>query len=451
MLRAAFFTLFLSTIYSSPTPAHAVIKLKLAVVNPSDTEEQTAPVRFDLPKGVDPKTILDMSEMELMYDFDKDTYYVFQMVTLKPGEKRVVEIRLQDIWAIPDKEIAYLKQHTQSLLKKLESTKHYKAGSGLAKKIMDKLDAIAKSQADAALSAGKKIDIYYENAALLNDLKGSIGMLENLVLDVGGMVEERVEVPKTLAVTLTPEEEAGEVIELNVKVSNPSKTSKQKTPFEYGLPEEVMPKHIVDSAGLDIAYDFNKECFRMFKSDLELSPAETKTFVIKIRDIWQIKDVETESFKAHTKNIIALLKDTEYMEKAKVLADKIFSGLESIAKSQSLKTTAAEHIAYYRANTGILENVKEAIAQLEKMATQSGTSPGVTVTEAEEVPGGGPEVKRKRGYEGIRLIAESIFRGKAPTPATTWKIIFTILVFVGLVGGLFFVLWYVQVKKRGGQ
>ena len=144
-----------------------------------------------------------------------------------------------------------------------------------------------------------------------------------------------------------------------------------------------------------------------------------------------------------------LLEDTEYYNQGKPIADKALSGLETIDETQSLKVSAGEHIAYYRDNTNSFEGAKKHVAQLEKIVTQSGSSPGVTIAKAERLEGGGREVKRETGYEGIRLIAESIFRGKAPNIATTWKVIFTIIVFVGILGALFFGLWYVQVKKRG--
>ena len=95
-----------------------------------------------------------------------------------------------------------------------------------------------------------------------------------------------------------------------------------------------------------------------------------------------------------------------------------------------------------------MNETKKYVAQLEKIVSQSGATPGVTIARAERLKGGGPEVRRPSGYEGIAFIAESIFRGRAPTAATTWKVIFIILGFVGISGGLFFVLWYVQVKRR---
>ncbi|MFH0763879.1 MAG: hypothetical protein V1927_02605 [Candidatus Omnitrophota bacterium] len=443
-------TLF-CTLYPVPcTLTHADIKLKIAVVNPSQTTEQTTPVKYDLPKGIEAKNIIDIGGMELKYDSDRGTYYAYQVLTLKPSEKKVLEIRLEDVWAIPDKDLAFLKAHTGELVKKLKKTKHAGIGSELAGKIDIQIDGIARSQADAALSASRKMSLYYENVAALAGVKEEIGILENLVLDVGGVVEERVRIPKTLAVAVAEEEalKPEDMIELTVKISNPSKKKKQTANLKYDLPAEVMPKNIVDAAGLDVSYDFQKECFRVGKDNLELAPDETKQFTIKLRDIWKVPDIELESLKAHTQNLMSLLKGTEFLIQGQPIADKIYANLDAIAKSQSLKAAPNEHIAYYRDNVVLLQEAKDGAGQLEKILSQSGTTPGVTITRAERLKGGGPQVQRMRGYEGVSLIADTIFRGKAPNIATTWKIIFVILGFIGVMSAFFFALWYVKARKK---
>ena len=106
ILSTIHYTLF--TMLFAP-PAYPDIKLKVAVVNPSETESQTTPVRYDLPKGMTPEMITDAGTMELKYDFDKNNYYFYQVVKLKPSEKVVLEAKLRDMWLVPDKDINFLK------------------------------------------------------------------------------------------------------------------------------------------------------------------------------------------------------------------------------------------------------------------------------------------------------------------------------------------------------
>lgn len=429
-----------------PFTSRAEIKLKIAVVNPSGTEEQTAPVRFDLPKGVGPEQVVDSGSMDFKYDFDKGIYYVYQTVKLKPSERKVLEVRLHDVWTIPAKDMEFLKSHADLMTEKLKGTKHFELGGILAAKIKDRLDEILKKQQDASLSAKEQIDMYYENAQILNEVKEDMGMLENLVIDVGGIVPDRVEVPSTMAVAIGKEDEKRFVKELTIKISNPSDKNKEITQIKYYLPKEVTPRYVLDCGGLDMGYDFTKERFYAYKENVVLEPLGFKEFVIKIKDIWRVADVEIDAVGSHAKNLMTLLAGTESASQGKVLADKIESGLNEISAANNKDVSTEEHIALYRRSAGLMGDAKKNLAQLEKLITQSGASVGVTVAMAEFQKGGGPQSRRMRGYEGIDYIAKSIFKGKAPDVATTWKIIWSILGFLAVISGIFFALQLIYHK-----
>ncbi len=432
--------------------ACAAVKLKIAVVNPSSTEKQLSPVRYDLPKGIGPDQILDIGDLALKYDFDKGVYYLEGSLELAPSERKVLEVLLRDVWAIPKKDLVSLKDHAALLTRKLKDTKHFEAGNAIAKNINAQLDDMIQRENDGALPIKDRINQYYEDVVALNAAKENIGMLENLVLDTGGIVEERVQVPTTLAVPVASakgggRQPAANVIDLKVKVTNPSKTAKMNAPVKFLLPAEVSPRYILDTNGLEMAYDFEKECFSLYKAEVELAPGETKEFAVKIQDMWRIAKVEIDALKSHTHNIMVLLEGSEHYARAKHSADKINANMDLILKTQGAKVSAMEHIAYYRDNMKLLNTAKQEIAELERLVSQRGTSAGVTVKWPEEA-GGGSMSQRKRGFEGIDLIARSIFKGKAPTIATTWKIIYLILAFLGIVAAFFFSLWYIQLKKK---
>ena len=439
MTRSAIIFLFL--FFLIPATLHADVKLKVVVVNPSTVEKQTTPIRYDLPKGIGPDQVTNIGDFEMKYDFDKGNYYLSGTVTLKPSEKKVFEVHLRDVWAIPEKELENLKSHTESLIDRLKKTKHAKVGDSLSKKIYEQLDYTSKKEKEADLSIKERINQYYENMVVLGEVKENIGMLENLVLDVGGIVEERVRIPTTLAIPVKLDSsDAKDFIELRIKVSNPSEKTKQVTSVKYLLPSEISPRYMIDRAGLEMAYDFNKECFYLYKDNVELAPDETREYVAKVKDIWRIPDVDLEALETHTGNLTLLLKDTEYFKQAKPFADKIDTCIGEIAKTQLAKVSAAEHIAYHRENMKLLQVAQAQVAELEKLVSQRGASPGVTVKWAETQTAGGPQVRRQRGYEGIDYIAKSIFRGKAPDIATTWRIIWLILGFLAVISGVFFAL-----------
>ena len=442
--------LLVTWILATGDVSYADIKLKVAVVNPSDTESQTTPVRYDLPKGMTPDMITDAGTMELKYDFDKNNYYFYQVVQLKPSEKLILEAKLRDMWLIPEKEISFLKDHTKAMNAQLVKTRHAKTGETLSRKITDRLDSILKKESDQNMTMGDHINLYYENLGILGETKDDIGMLEDLVLDVGGIVEERVQVPSTLAIPIRSDNRSKtNTVDMTIKVSNPSQTAKQSIKVKYTLPQEVAPRYVVDKGDLEMGYDFAKQAFYVYKDNVPLAPSETKTYIVKIADIWQVSEVELDALRAHTNNLLLLLKGTDYMAQAKPMTDKVIQALDEVKKTQALKVTPNEHIAYYRKNEAALDETKKLISQLEKLVSQSGASPGVTIRQAEVQKGGGPKEKRARGYEGIDYIVQSVFKGKAPTVATTWKIIYTILIFLSVLGALFFGIWFSQV--RSGQ
>lgn len=430
--------------------SHADVKLKVVVVNPSTTEKKTAPIRYDLPKGIGPEQVVDIGNFDMKYDFNKGNYYLTGSVTLEPSEKKVLEIRLRDVWTIQEQYLANLKSHTASMIDRLKGTKHVKVGNSLAEKIYEQLEFISVKEKSAGINIRERINRYYEGMVVLGEIKENIGMLENLVIDVGGIVEERVKIPDTLAIPI----QSGalgekDFIELRIKAFNPSKSAKQATSVKYVLPSEISPRYVVDSAGLDMAYDFTKECFYLYKDDVELGPEETREYIAKIKDVWKIPEVDLSAITTHTDNLLILLKDTEYFKQAKPFADRIIECIDEIDRTQSAKVSAAEHIAYYRENMKSLQTARAQVAELEKLVSQRGASAGVTVKWAESQKGGGTQVRRMRGYEGIDMLAKSIFRGKAPTIATTWKAIFAIIGFIGVISILFFSLWYNQAKGKG--
>ena len=432
--------------------ACAAVKLKIAVVNPSSTEKQVSPVRYDLPKGIGPDQILDRGDLDMKYDFDKGLYYLAGSMELAPSEQRVLEVTLRDVWSIPKTDLMRLKDHTVLMTGKLQGTKHFEAGNAISGNIHAQLDGLIRKEENTALPIKDRINQYYEDLVALNEVKENIGMLENLVLDTGGIVEERVQVPTTLAVPIASSKKGegstdAKIIDLKVKVTNPSKTEKMNKPVKFLLPVEVSPKYILGTSGLEMAYDFDKECFSLYKDDVELAPGETKEFTVRIRDMWRISPVEVEALKSHTHNIMVLLEGSEHYTQAKHVADKIDVNMDLILRSQDAKVSATEHMTYYRDNSKILKTAKEEIAELEKLVSQRGTSAGVTVKWPEEA-GGGSVSQRKRGFEGIDMIAKSIFKGKAPSVATTWRIIYVIVAFMGIVATFFFSLWYLQLKKK---
>ncbi len=71
---------------------------------------------------------------------------------------------------------------------------------------------------------------------------------------------------------------------------------KRETPIRFVLPTDVQAKDIVDTDGLLIEYDVNEGAY-VAQGMVSLDPKASKTFRIKVSDIWRITPQEVEAIK----------------------------------------------------------------------------------------------------------------------------------------------------------
>jgi hypothetical protein len=220
---------------------------------------------------------------------------------------------------------------------------------------------------------------------------------------------------------------SGSVI-VRVVVVNPSDRKDQEVPVKVYLPQETKPEDVMDKGDLEFGYDEVKAVYFVYKDKVKLQPKETRVFEVELKDIWFIPEETLKGLKTQTERIIKRLEGTAYLEQAKLIAGTIYGRLERIATSQADESVNKElHIGLYRANLVVIAKIQEDIARLEKMLVAVGAPPA-------------PE-----------MLAESRLNLKTPSKATTWFIIFAIMVFIGLLGVVFFFTWQTQVKDSSGS
>jgi|GEM_PF-6435199 len=212
-------------------------------------------------------------------------------------------------------------------------------------------------------------------------------------------------------------------VKLRVVAVNPSAEDSQEIPVKIYLPQEVNPKDILDRGDLELNYDSDKSLYFVYKDKIILKPKEIRVFEIEIDDIWMIPKDSLDSYRTQTQHIMQRLQNTEYLPQAEKVAKTIFKRLDEIGVSQADESVNKElHIGIHRSNVKILEQIKEDIARIEKLLVAVGAPPA-------------PE-----------MLAESKLNLKEPSRATTWFIIFAILIFIGVLGSVFFFTWQAQVR-----
>ncbi|OGX37289.1 MAG: hypothetical protein A3C36_01855 [Omnitrophica WOR_2 bacterium RIFCSPHIGHO2_02_FULL_52_10] len=212
-----------------------------------------------------------------------------------------------------------------------------------------------------------------------------------------------------------------ELMEMSVVVVNPSKTKTQTVPIKMYLPREVTPDAILNPDGLDIEFDSDNSMYYVYKDEVLLKPAETRVFDVEIRDVWNIAQERMDAMADQTRSLVERLKGSDFYEPAKVLEEAIVKSLNTITVTQNDETVSRRsHIGIYRSNLKIIDQVKEDISRLEKQLEIVIASPK-------------PEV-----------LEQSQLKTDSPAKNTTWMIIFIIMLFIGMLGGVFFFTWQTQ-------
>lgn len=188
---------------------------------------------------------------------------------------------------------------------------------------------------------------------------------------------------------------------------NPSKDQSQKVTVKAYLPKETKPENVVNKADLEIAYDTQQGSYYVY-GEFELKPGETLDRDIELSDIWVIPNTDIETLRQEAAKLNDGLKGTEFAERASFLMNSVESKLNQVAENQKASPSNPEHhISNYRENLKTLESAKADIALARGMMSQIKPFPAMMV----------------------------------------WKLIGIIIIFLGVIGGAFYIIWQKQVKQ----
>ncbi len=211
----------------------------------------------------------------------------------------------------------------------------------------------------------------------------------------------------------------GDNIRFRIVAINPSSVKTQFVPVKVYLPEEVKPKNIIDLGGLKLDFDSQKSLYYVYDNGVILKPRQTKIFEVEIEDIWLIPSEEIEGVKRRIDKLLVSFKGSSHYDEVKKLSERANSLIAEIIKSQSDDTISrSQHIGVYRANIKSLSRLKDEISDMEKL------------------------LETKTGPLTPDILAESKFKTLSPTKTATWIVIFSIIIFIGLLSLVFFFTWY---------
>ena len=189
-------------------------------------------------------------------------------------------------------------------------------------------------------------------------------------------------------------------------IINPSESQTKIVPFKIYLPKEAKPEHVLFKGELTVAYDTQQGSYYVH-NNYEMKPKESKVIEIEMKDIWTIKLDELVQLRREAKKIYALLKNTEFSDRAKYLVEEIEENLDTIEEKQETKAVNPEvHISNYRDNLKLLDEIKKNLALTRTLLSQA-----------------------------------------APfSVQATWKVIAAIIAFLGILSMGFYIIWQKQVS-----
>jgi diguanylate cyclase (GGDEF)-like protein len=241
---------------------------------------------------------------------------------------------------------------------------------------------------------------------------------------------------------------------LSVGTENPSATEGQTVAVKYYLAEDVRANDVLDAGGLKVGFDFEKSLYYVFKDEVYLEPDEKKTFEIRLKNKWFIDKFSLLTLKVHADDMVMALRGREEFETARRMDEKIQAAIDGLLEREGHSGFTEEFIASFQKDKETLEGIREDVKKMEDEVIKAGAVPAMTSREKERLCEDVREGKVGSGASGddgsdvmkeFRLVAGTIFKGKSPSTAATWKIISGIVIFLGVLSATFY---YVQIKAQ---
>lgn len=168
---------FVSLVFAVP----ANIVLKLVATNPSKGQMQKVLLKAYLPVEIKPEDIVDKADLDVAYDTQQGSYYVFREYDIKPGEFLERDVEIKNIWAIDNKDIASLRSEAVKLEGLLKKTEYAERIAFLKDSIDSRLNQVAESQLNPPSNPERHISLYRDNLKIMEAVKADMALARTLL------------------------------------------------------------------------------------------------------------------------------------------------------------------------------------------------------------------------------------------------------------------------------
>ncbi len=238
-----------------------------------------------------------------------------------------------------------------------------------------------------------------------------------------------------------PSAKAGDdhTLTLKIMVVNPSQKHEQVFPLKAYLPEELKQENVLNQDGLDVSYDAEKRSY-FVEGDLKLAPGQSTVKTIVVEDIWYIQNEKLDTLSSEANDLFKKLSGTKHAEQGRLLLNNIEVMLMQISERQNDKNLSPqEHISAYRENKRKVYDIEMDLMSMRRFINVAVGDGGFGASGSSgnfSMPGFSDKMKK---------MLEASQSGVVPS-AVLWRVIFSILVFLGLVSFVFLHIWQRQMK-----
>ncbi|MFH1045547.1 MAG: hypothetical protein V1727_01100 [Candidatus Omnitrophota bacterium] len=163
------------------------VVFRVSAANPSTVKAQTTQVKLYLPKEVEAKDIIDQGGLELEYDSERGSYYVYKNdVILEPAEILFFDIEVEDIWMVPEEQVEELRRRSRYVVEQLKGTEYAERTAEESEDISKKLNEVVVTQNDDAVTRNQHIGYYRANVDTVEQVKQQLDKMEKLLTFAGG-------------------------------------------------------------------------------------------------------------------------------------------------------------------------------------------------------------------------------------------------------------------------
>lgn len=147
-------------------------------------------------------------------------------------------------------------------------------------------------------------------------------------------------------------------IYINVMVVNGTPDVKE-TVVNSNLPGDLNSQDIVETSGLDLEYNANDANYYVH-GNVTLQPKETKTFRIRVHDVWKLTKKQIEDIKADVEEGYEQIGKVKDAQNGALLKEHLLQKLDFIVQEQSIKADSVEkRMDAYRAYSKELKRIED--------------------------------------------------------------------------------------------